>query len=148
MKSVFLSTLARIIIGLIIVFYSSYTHAAELSMPNDMDGHVYLLDEPCATPMTDAQIAAVPDDVLLYQATSVRHEGDTNEDRAGGCWFSMVPPVVDPEDIQVDAADTGLIPVKFVQLVNIAADDGNIYTNPLADFLPTIEAPPKKDDSI
>jgi len=122
--------------------------SAELSMPNDMDGHVYLLDEPCATPMTDAQVAAVPDDVLLYQATSIRHEGDTNEDRAGGCWFSMVPPVVDPEDVQVDAADTQMIPVKFVQLVNIAADDGNIYTNPLADFLPAIEAPPKKDDSI
>lgn len=95
--------------------------AAELFMPNDAEGHVYLTLEAC-TMETRA-----PEGTELHRAYSVALEGTDKEQKFEGCWTSP-------------KLDISTIPEEYVhkaqRAVVIFAENGMMVNQLLSDFKP------------
>ncbi len=94
---------------------------AELFMPNDAEGHVYLTLEACTLP-TNA-----PEGTELHRAYSVALEGTEKEQKFEGCWTSP-------------KLDLSTIPQEYVskaeRAVVIFAENGMMVNQLLSDFKP------------
>lgn len=95
--------------------------SAELFMPNDAAGHVYLTLEACNL-HTNAS-----EGTELHRAYSVALEGTPNEQKFEGCWAS-------PE------LDISAIPHEYIgkvqRAVTIFAENGMMINHLLSDFKP------------
>ena len=103
----------------------------ELSRPNDAEGRVVLINQPCTAKIPDSIKKMIPEGAVLYHAYGVFWENKPNEGRIEGCWMKGSPP-----EIQEAEANAG-IPVA---IVNIFTENGLIITNPFTDFTPVVEA--------
>jgi len=94
---------------------------AELFMPNDAEGHVYLTLEACNL-TTNA-----PEGTELHRAYSVALEGTDKEQKFEGCWTSP-------------KLDVSTIPAEYVhkaeRAVVIFAENGMMVNQLLSDFKP------------
>ncbi len=95
--------------------------SAELFMPNDAEGHVYLTLEACTLP------THAPEGTELHRAYSVALEGTPNEQKFEGCWTS---PKLDLSAIPPEYAG------RAQRAVTLFAENGMMVNQLLSDFKP------------